>query len=251
MFAGLIGWVIEGSDFLDKVINSQWVVETVLLGSCFVGMFYLMAVTTHKSGTSSTVVANKMSVIIPVVAAFYIYNDDVTLLKILGIVLAMIGIFLVTRTKNIGNRWGKSFWLLILIFIGSGLIDTFIKLIEQAYLNEDDVIAFTTVLFLTAFIMGLIILSFRWKNTVQTFRLKKLLLGLLLGSVNFASIYFLVLALKESGIQSSALFPINNIGIVLGSTILSILLFKEQLSTLKIAGIAVSILSLLVLMMAA
>jgi len=250
LIAGTIGWILEGPGLIEKALASDWLLETVLLGSCFVGMFYLMAITTHKAGTSSTVVANKMSVVIPVIAAFFIYNDDVTTLKIVGIVLAMIGIFLVTRNKNIENRWGRNFWLLMLLFIGSGLIDTFIKLIEQRHLGEDDVIAFTSVLFLTAFTMGILVLMLRWRNVIQTFRLRKIGLGTLLGTVNFASIYFLVLALKEGDIQSSVLFPINNIGIVLTSTILSILLFKEHLSRLKIAGIVVSVLSLIVLMMA-
>lgn len=251
LFAGMIGWGLEGGLFVEKVLNSNWMIETVLLGSSFVGMFYLMAITTQRAGTSSSVVANKMSVIIPVIAAIFLYNDDVSFLKVAGIILAMLGILLVTRNKGAENRWNKNFYLLILLFIGSGLIDTVIKLIEENHLREDDIIAFTSVLFLTAFSMGTIILFFRWKNVIQTFRLRKIFLGLLLGSVNFASIYFIVLALKESEMQSSVLFPINNIGIVLTSTIFSILLFKEHLSKIKVLGIAVSVLSLILLMMAA
>ena len=250
LFAGTIGWVLVGGDFLDQVFRSSWWIHAVLLGSSFVGMFYLMAITTHRAGTSSSVVANKMSVVIPVIAAFFIYNDEIGLIKISGILLALLGIFLVTRNKESDQKWGKNFWLLMLLFIGSGLIDTFIKLIQDSYLKPDDVIPFTSVLFLTAFFMGLIILSFRVKNTIQTFKPRKLLLGLLLGSVNFASIYFLVLALGHGGIESSILFPINNIGIVLVSTSFSMLLFKENLSKIKLAGIVVSIVSLLVLMIA-
>ncbi|HAW51335.1 MAG TPA: hypothetical protein DCX54_03245, partial [Flavobacteriales bacterium] len=250
IFAGAIGWIMEGGGFVDKVIQSNWAAVTVLLGACFVGMFYLMAVTTHRSGTSSTVTANKMSVVIPVAAAFLLYDDDVSILKILGITLALIGIFLVTRSKQTERNQGRNVWLLILIFAGSGMIDTIIKLIEQKYLSGTDVIAFTSVLFLTAFVMGMLIVLLQLKKTRRTFNARMIFLGLLLGIVNFGSIYFLVLALKHGGIQSSVLFPLNNIGIVITATVFSILLFKEQLSSFKIAGIVVSIVSLLVLMLA-
>ena len=248
LFAGLIGWIIQGPDYLEHVISSSWLLSAVMLGSIFVGMFYLMARTTQLVGTSPSVVANKMSVVIPIIVAFLVWKDHVNAWKIGGIILALLGIYLVTRKKDRHMPSGQHSLLLMLVFIGSGFIDTMIKLIEQTYLSDDDIVAFTTVLFQTAFLSGLILLCFNYKRTLKSFKVKKIFLGFLLGSVNFASIYFLILTLKEGQMESSVVFPLNNIGIVLLSAVLSRLIFKEHLSSRNMAGIAVSILSMLLLM---
>ncbi len=74
-------------------------------------------------------------------------------------------------------------------------------------------------------------------------------MSLFLGLVNFGSIYFLVQALKVTGMDSSVFFPLNNIGIVVLSTALSVLIFKESLSKVNIAGILLSVVALVVLML--
>ena len=53
--------------------------------------------------------------------------------------------------------------------------------------------------------------------------------GIALGIPNFGSIYFLVLALRSGGMESSTIFPVNNVAIVMISTFLGILLFRERM----------------------
>jgi uncharacterized membrane protein len=140
--------------------------------------------------------------------------------------------------------------MLLLLFAGSGLIDTSIKLIEAIFLKESDIILFTSVLFFVAFTFGIIVLSFRIKKHVSTFKTAKLFMALGLGLVNFGSIYFLVQALMTKGLESSTLFPLNNIGVVVLSTVLSILLFREKLSKVNVSGVVLSVIALVILMFA-
>jgi multidrug transporter EmrE-like cation transporter len=59
--------------------------------------------------------------------------------------------------------------------------------------------------------------------------------------------YYLVKALADSGLQSSVIFPINNVAIVIVSAISGILLFAEKLSKLQIAGILLACVSIAIL----
>jgi multidrug transporter EmrE-like cation transporter len=53
-----------------------------------------------------------------------------------------------------------------------------------------------------------------------------------------------MLAINESGFESSVIYPIVNMGVVLISSLCGILFFKEKLSKINYAGIALSILAI-------
>ena len=129
------------------------------------------------------------------------------------------------------------------------MIDSFLNIFQVIYLTGRDVIPFTAVLFLTAFTSGLVILIVRFRHFRNTFSLKAVLAGTGLGLVNFGSVYFLIRALQSEGMQSSVLFPLNNIGVVALSSVLSAILFGEKLGRKKIAGLAICIMALVLLML--
>jgi len=71
--------------------------------------------------------------------------------------------------------------------------------------------------------------------------------GFLLGIPNYFSIYFFILALRIDGLDSSSIFIINNVSIVLLSTLLGIVCFKEKISPKNWIGIGIAILSILLI----
>ena len=183
--ASACGIVLSGFAFLDEVFYSDWLLPAALLGSIFVIMFYLMATATHRSGASAAVVANKMSVIIPVIVAFIYFNDEISLLKVSGILIALLGIYFATIKDDSHGRFGMSFFILMLVFLGSGLIDTSIKLIEDAYLTGKSIVEFTTVLFIMAAIVGTFVLLFKAKSSHFNIQNVKALHGCFAGSCKF------------------------------------------------------------------
>jgi uncharacterized membrane protein len=66
-----------------------------------------------------------------------------------------------------------------------------------------------------------------------------------LGIFNYFSIYFLLRALQNDFINSSSIFTINNVAIVLLSTIFGILFFKETLSKKNWFGIGLAVISII------
>lgn len=248
-FAGLIGLIITGREFFSLLAQAEWLPYAMALGSFFVGIFYIMALSTNRIGAAPAVIANKMSVVIPVLVAFVFLGDEINLIKVAAILLALIGIIFSTRKKGSTGLVNKNSWYLILLFLGSGIIDASIKLIQHFYLQERETILFTSTLFFMAFLTGCVVLFFRAGEHIKSFRPVKLFMGMLLGTVNFGSVYFLVLALKTPGAQSSVLFPLNNIGVVALSTVFSVFLFREHLSRINLIGMLLSVLALVLLMM--
>jgi len=231
-----------------EITHLQWFYFTIFLGVLFIIVFNLMAVTTQKNGLSVVAVATKMSFIIPVIFGLIFYQESLGILKLLGMILAVIAVYLVSvkeRQESLSHY--KTLWLPILVFIGSGVIDTCIKFIESTYLIESDIVLFLSVVFGTAGILGISTILIQKIKGTLSFNFKNILAGIILGIPNFFSMYFLVLALRSSFFESSGIFTTNNVGIVVVSTIIGYIIFKEKISKKNGIGIFISISSILLM----
>ena len=115
---------------------------------------------------------------------------------------------------------------------------------------KNDVSIFSGSLFGIAAIFALIILLGKAIKKREPFGIRNIIAGIVLGVPNYFSIIFLIKALQTEGFESSTLFTINNVGIVIVSTIIGILLFKEQFSTKNKIGVALAILGIVIVALA-
>jgi uncharacterized membrane protein len=86
-------------------------------------------------------------------------------------------------------------------------------------------------------IVGSIILIAVVASGKQQFNPRSIIAGIIIGIPNYFSIWCLVNVLKVYEGNSSAIIPINNMGIVLFSSIMAALIFRERLSTINWIGI--------------
>ena len=217
-----------------------------MLGFLFIAVFNIAAITTQKSGLSVVAVATKMSVAIPVLFGIFLYNESTGILKILGILLALISVYLTSiKTKEGISIKKENLIFPLLVFFGSGIIDTSIKYLETSYVSETDVGLFSSTIFATAGIIGIVILIIQAFMGKLKITYKNILGGIALGVPNYYSIYFLVMALRTEGFDSSTIFTMNHVGIVTMSTLVGILLFKEQLIRKNWIGLILAIISIM------
>ena len=241
---GLIGY--SGRISISKIPEYDWFYGAIGLGVLFIIVFNLMAVTTQKSGLSVVSVASKMSVIAPIIFGILYYNEGTSVLKILGILLALSAVYFSSiKSKDGISIKAKNLVFPVLVFLGSGIIDTSIKFLENEYVAQDDVPLFSSVLFFMAFITGLFVLGFQAVKGTLKITFKKIIAGVALGVPNYFSIYYLIQALRGNGLESSTVFTINNVAIVMFSTILGIVIFKEKLITKNWLGVALAIISII------
>ena len=219
----------------------------VLMGCLFVSLFNLIGFTAQRISVSVASVANKLSLVIPFAFSLYLYNEQASTLKILGLVLALVAVVatcLPAKKEGITEK-GLSPLLRIVVpvilFAGSGLLDTLIKYVEQHFLNKANSDAYLITSFATAATIGLIVMVSLVATGRQKFVPASILAGVLIGVPNYFSIWSMVRVLKLHPGNSSAIIPINNMGIVLVSSVLAFFIFRERLSTINWMGIVLSL----------
>ena len=251
--ASAIGFLVGGEkiDF-NRFFHSDWFLLAFLIGVLFILMFFVISKSSREAGISITTVASKMSVVIPIsFSIIWDPEDDLGIVKILGIILAVISVILTVYQGKERKLVKASIFFPVLLFIGMGFVDSLVKYSQLKYVNNQELSYFTAILFFISFLTGFIILLFRKKNLKEIVKLPPLSWGIFLGIANFGSIYFLIRAfnyIKPSGkgIDSSIIFGINNTGIVVLSVLIGLVIFQEKLSPVNKAGIALAILAIFI-----
>jgi drug/metabolite transporter (DMT)-like permease len=247
--AGILGFVTTKSNVTPlNIFEQSWIYVAIGLGIVFISSLFVIAETTAKSGISVAQVANRMSVVVPISIAVIFYGDILSLAKIIGILLAIAAVYLVSHKEDKQNVSQKLWWLFpVIIFICSGIIDSSINYAQRYLLKEDDFDAFLSTIFATAFVFGFIVLLYQMIIKKEKFQGKAIPAGIILGTINFGTMYFIISALNTNILEPSALFPINNLSILTISTLISVVVFKERLSPKNWLGIGLSLLAILIL----
>ncbi|MDY0779469.1 EamA family transporter [Tenacibaculum sp. IB213877] len=251
LVAFTIGYSLSDASIgLNDIPQQPWFFGAVFLGALFISVFNVMALASQKNGLSVASVAGKMSVVIPVIFGVLVYKESLGVVKVVGILLALVAVYLTAmKEKNISNQ--RPFLLYpLLLFLGSGVIDTSIKYFETVYVPKGGVTIFSATIFLIAFLFGIVLICYKAITSNINFEKKSIIGGILLGIPNYFSIEFLLKALKTEGLESSALFTINNVSIVLLTTIFGLLLFKEKLLPKNWIGIATAVVSIILVAIA-
>jgi len=246
------GSVVAGASGLNaSAVSEPWFGWALFMGCLFILLFNLIGYTTQKIGVAVTSVANKLSLVIPFVFSIYLYNEAATALKISGIVLALIAVYLTClppaeKGQNPQKRVGGALLFLLpaILFVGSGLLDVLVKYVEQTFLNDSNSNAYLIAGFGTAGLIGSIMLVILVASGKQKFDKRSIVAGIAIGIPNYFSIWCLVHVLKAYQGHSSAIIPINNMGIVLLSSVVAWMVFKERLSAINWAGIGLSIIAI-------
>jgi drug/metabolite transporter (DMT)-like permease len=231
---------------ISQLVNFNWFYYTLFLGILFITVFFLMAITTQKGGLSVVSIATKMSMVIPILFGLFYYKEDAGALKIIGIIIALIAVYFSSLKAKSSITVHKKYLIYpVLVFMGSGIIDTSLKFLEDSFVAKNDVPLFSATIFLTAAIIGIIIIAVKSIRGGFKIEFKNIIAGVFLGIPNYFSIYFLLQALRSEGFESSDIFTLNNVAVVMLSTIIGILLFKEKLIPKNWIGIFLAILSIL------
>ncbi|MBO9201233.1 MULTISPECIES: hypothetical protein [Niastella] len=242
----ITGSIVNGSFPVNGALVQQpWLGWALVMGACFISIFNLAAYTVQKIGVAAATVAYKLSLVIPFLFSLYLYHEEATMLKFAGVALALLAVWFTTRPADGGKKGKKVSWLIwvmpLLLFVGSGLLDTMIKYVEQAFINPANQDAYLITAFFVAASVGWVILFYLFATGKQQLSGRAVLAGIGIGIPNYFSIWCLLGALKGYANNSSAIIPINNMGIVLFTAMVAWLIFKEKLSATNWLGIALSL----------
>ncbi|MDG1321867.1 MAG: DMT family transporter [Polaribacter sp.] len=248
--AFIMGVVLaDGAVSLSEIPKQPWFLGALFLGALFVSIFFVMATTAQRNGVSVASVAGKMSVVVPVLFGTFLYNESVTILKVIGILIALIAVYLAS-VKNETNTNSGGILFPVLLFFGSGVIDTTLKYVEVNFVLQKDVSLFSGSLFGIAAVFAATILLIQQIKKKASFGIKNIIAGFVLGVPNYFSIIFLIKALQNEDFESSVLFTVNNVGIVILSTLVGLLIFKETFSLKNKIGVVLAVFGIILVTIA-
>ncbi len=236
-----------------SIYKNAWFPYSIIIGVLFIMTFVLIAKSSQIVGIAITSVSNKMSVIIPIAVSIIIDPLDVlTNLKAIGIIMAILAVFLSVYRKRKVEFDPRNIYLPIILFLSMGLVDSIVKYAQHYYVADDILPLFTVILFAMSAISGLVTKFLRKTSFKELLDIKILLWGIGLGISNYGSIYFLIKALNHKNslggtLDGSIVFGINNLGVIALSVIIGLIVFKEKFLKINWVGIIISLIAIYIL----
>ena len=219
----------------------------VICALLFIGLFLIMGRSSQINGVASTSVAVKMSTAISIILMIVGYSEKFTALKVSGILLALVSVFLVSYTKG---KKAPASWMLLVLFFGSGTLDFVLNYVQNFELKTISTALFSAFALGLAGVLGALILSVRIIQGSTKIELKNIAAGIVLGIPNYFSIYLLIHSYRTTGWQDSTVLAVTNVSVVLLSSLIGFLAFEENATSRKIIGLISAILAIVILSLA-
>ena len=225
----------KGLEFTDFIAQSENTPIFLALGILLPSVFIIMSKAVEFAGIVRSDAAQRLSLFLPILAAFLIFHETLSQSKVVGIVLAFVGLFCLLSKPNQQSAVDfRGVLGLVGVWFGYGVIDILFKQIAKSGG------AFPTTLFiafsLAACIMFIYLLFKRTQWNVASF-----VGGIILGVLNFFNILFYIKAHQSFGSNPTLVFAGMNIGVICLGTITGALIFKEKISKINWLGIVFSL----------
>ena len=245
LVAFLVGLFFLDNHFVPaEIISYGWFKGSLFLGFVFISTFYSTTITSQRNGLSVASVASKMSVIIPITLGVILYDETLNFIKIIGIILALVAVYFTSKKETGEIKKVDGLLFPILVFLGAGTIDSSLKYLQTFHVPANQIGLFSSITFFCAFSVGILTILFLSIFGKIQFSSRNILGGITLGLPNYFSLYFLVRMLESKVFESATLFTIHNIAIVIVSTFIGILFFKERISMRNAFGIGLALFAL-------
>ena len=245
-----VGSLLTGEALNPSLLISQpWILFAAVQGIILAVNFYLLAHTAQRAGVAIASLASRLSVAIPSLLAFVLYGDALTLVKIAGLSMALLALYLCTAPDgSVRTPTSRLLQLSpITLFLTFGCYFTILKYLQTYYLTATSYHTYVMSGFVFAFLSSVVIGVAKGVFAPADFRLRHLGAGILLGVINYVAIYALLKVLALEGWESSQLFPMYSVGVVAVSTVLAFVFFRERLSRQKMLGLVVGLVAVALL----
>lgn len=206
-------------------------------------IFLFLGIAVKNIGIVKTDIAQRLSLFIPILAAYVIFGETIGVLKLLGLLMGFTAIFFTLYKKQTPATDSKSInWQYpAIVFLGFGVIDVLFKKVAS---YKD--IPFTTSLFYIfcgALTVSFVISLFYIIKKNYSISLKTIVSGLFLGILNFGNIYFYLQAHKVLYQNPSTVFAAMNFGVIILGSLVGIVFFKEKLNRINYIGISLALIA--------
>ncbi|MFD2742044.1 MULTISPECIES: DMT family transporter [Sphingobacterium] len=210
-------------------------------------LFMILSQSLRHAGLIRTEVAQRLSLVISILAAAWLFHEEFSFIRLAGIVVGFLAVIALIGWRKGQQSRGQSHYLLfpLLVFVGYGAIDILFKMVAL----ERSVPYTTSMFFIFCGAMLFAFCKLTYDRAMHNRRISKsaLFFGLILGVLNFGNILFYMKAHQTLADSPSVVFTGMNIGVIALGAIVGVWLFNEKLSKMNMIGIALAIVSVLMI----
>ncbi|HET6806597.1 MAG TPA: EamA/RhaT family transporter [Frateuria sp.] len=218
------------------------------LGLLLPTIFLALASSVRHAGIVRSEVAQRLSLLISLTAAFVLFGEPLGATKGWGMVAGFVALgALVWRPPGGSGETsaGAARWTYpLLVFLGFGLIDVLFKRVAQAGVPLG---AALLAMFMLALLVSLALQGWRLARGTVRPGGRSAAAGLLLGLLNFGNILFYLRAHQALPGRPALVFAGMNLGVVALGAVAGLAVFRERLSRINLVGLALSVLAVVLL----
>lgn len=224
--------------------NAPWNLY-IAIGVLLPVVFLFLVASIKHMGIVKTDAAQRLSLFIPILAAWFIFKEEFNTYKIIGIVIGFVALLFILRKQSENNQ---NKWIFpTIVLVGFGIIDILFKQIA-IYTT----LPYPTSLFVVFCIaLAVAILISVYEIGIKNVKLesKNILFGALVGIFNFGNILFYLKAHKAFAENPSTVFAGMNMGVIVLGSLVGLLFFKEKLSKLNYIGLFLALIAIVFIVM--
>lgn len=236
--ASLLCWLWFKPDFAHLSIQNTpwWLIGA--LGVLLPSIFFCLAKSLQYAGIIKTEVAQRLSVVLSLLAAYFIFHEQFSSLKLLGVALGITAVLslIVAKTQaTTQTQSSKAGWFLASVWAGYALVDILLK--YNSSLGQQFALSLN-LMFMVAGVASAIFVSL---SKLEQWQVKNLPVGVLLGVLNFANIAFYVQAHQLLKDAPAVVFVVMNVSVVTLGVLSGLIYFKEKPNQMTMIGLLLSL----------
>ncbi|PZP61389.1 MAG: hypothetical protein DI597_10150 [Pseudoxanthomonas spadix] len=214
------------------------------LGLLLPGLFLVLAASVRRAGVVRTDIAQRLSLLLSLIAAFTLFGQRASAAQLLGLALGLLAIPCLLARPRGGHTPATSEWRLpLVVLVGWATTDVLFKRIAA---DGAPLSASLLATFAVAFVPMLGWQLWRHARGVRL-QWRSFVGGLALGALNFANIGFYLAAHRALPQAPATVFAAMNIGVVLLGTAVGVGVFGERLGRLNLLAIPLALASIVLI----
>lgn len=204
-------------------------------------IFLALSASVRHAGIVRSEAAQRLSLLLSLLAAFVLFGEQLTAFKLTGIALGLLALLAmiwrgtaVAAASDAAPDWRYP----LLVFVGFALIDILFKRVALAGVPLG---ASLQAMFALALPLAFALPLWRHLRGDTRFNRRSVFGGVVLGLANFGNILFYLRGHRALPAHPALVFASMNIGVVALGALVGVLLFRERLSRLNLAGVMLAV----------